>query len=174
MCNPHDADHAARIKQAAQLVNADRVEVWEDEFHTVHLRVDQDQYDDVRPLRAFPISRKAEYLSFLDDKGKELALLANPQDLDDKSRAVVERALDQYYFVPKIVRIDSISEAWGVSHWQVETDCGHASFEVIDREKIRKLPRGRLIIVDADENRYEVEDVSRLDVRSQTLIQSET
>lgn len=174
MSDPHDADHAERTKLAAQLVAADRVAVWEDEFHVMHLRLDQEQYDDVRPVWAFPISRKADYVSFVNQKGKELALLASLKDLDKESRAVVERALEQHYFVPKIIRIDSIIETWGVSHWHVETDCGYASFEVIDRENIRTLPKGRLIIVDADENRYEVQDVSRLDAQSQTLIQSET
>ena len=145
----------------------------EDEFRVMHLRVDGQEYHDVRPVRAFPISSKAKYVSFLDEKGKELALLANPQDLDDGSRTAVAHALEQNYFVPKIVHIESISETWGVTHWKVDTDSGRAAFEVIDRERIRKLPRGRLIIVDADENRYEVDNVEALDPRSQAIIQSE-
>ena len=170
----HNAEHIEHMRQAAGLVRAEQVSVWEDEFHVLHVRVDETQHDAVRPVRAFPISGRAGYVGFLNDKGKEVALLANPDDLDEDSRTAVERALDQNYFVPKIIRIDSISETWGVTHWQVETDCGRASFEVVDRERIRKLPGGRVIITDADENRYEVEDVEKLDPRSQTLLQSET
>ena len=63
----------------------------------------------------------------------------------------------------------------GVSEWEVKTDRGYAKFEVVDRtEHIRKLPGGRVMIVDADGNRFEIEDVSRLDERSQTLVRTET
>ena len=174
MSSPDDAGYTDRMREAAQLVTADRVAVWMDEFHVLHLRVDGDEYEDVRPAKAFPISGKGDYVSFLNDEDKEVALLANPRDLDDDSRSTVEGALAANYFAPKIIQIHSIEETWGITHWQVLTDCGHATFEVNDRERIRKLPKGRLIIVDADENRYEVDDVSKLDPRSQMLIQSET
>ena len=171
---PNETTYADRVQDAAGLVTADRVKVWADEFHVIHLSVDGQQHDDVRAVRAFPLSSKAPYVSFLDEKNKELALLANPDDLDEESRAALERALELNYFVPKVVRVDSITETWGVTHWHVETDSGYANFEVIDREKIRKLPGSRFIIVDADENRYEIEDATKMDARSQALIHSET
>jgi len=173
--NPPDPTPLAqRTAESARLITADRIQVWEDEFRVMHLRLDGRQYDDVRPARAFPISGKADYVGFLDDKGKEVALLDNPKDLDAESLEVISRVLQKHYFVPKITQIYRISETWGITHWHVLTDCGHARFEVIDREKIRKLPGNGLIIVDADENRYEVPDVTQLDDRSQLLIQSET
>jgi len=152
---------------------AERVRCWEDSFKNFHVEVDGQEFKNVKPVWAFPISHKAEYVSFLDTRGKEVALLASPHRLDKKSRAALWRTFGRIYFVPKIRKVYSIIEHFGVTFWQVQTDAGYASFEVASREHIRKLPAGRLIIVDVDENRYEVEDVNALDLRSQAIIQSE-
>ncbi len=169
-----DNDHAAHMRESAKLVDADRVRVWRDARFVMHVRVDDTVYDGVRAVRAFPLSHAAPYVSFINDKGKEVCLLTHLDALDDASREAVQDALDLNYFVPRITAVHSISESWGVSHWDVDTDCGRARFEIVDREKIRRLPGGGLVIVDADENRFMVEDLSALDPRSQNLIISET
>ena len=162
------------LHEQAQIVDGSRLRVWEDEFQVIHLKVDDEEHEDVRAARVFPISEKAPFISFLDTKGKEIVLLNNLESLDEESRRVVSDLLRRKYFVPKIIRVFSITETWGVSHWEVETDCGYASFEVTHRERIRKLPGNRLIITDADDNRYEIEDMTELDPQSQRLILSET
>lgn len=174
MPKPDPRDHEARTQEAAQLVTADRVQVSRDEFWVIRVTVDGKAYDNVRPAKAFPLSHKSPYVSFINDKGKEVALLANPHDLDDESRQVVQDALELNYFVPRITRVHSLSETWGVTRWEVDTDCGRAVFEVIDREKIRNLANGGIIIIDADENRFMIDALSHLDPRSQNLVMSET
>ena len=159
---------------AVGLVATDRVSVRLDEFHVLHVTVDGEEHHEVRAVRAFPLTDKAGYVSFLGDKDKEVALLADPQNLDEASRGALDHVLKLNYFVPKITRVFSIGETWGVSHWKVETDRGYASFEVIDRDKTRRLSTGSIIIIDADENRYVIEDPDALDPRSYNLIQSET
>ena len=156
------------------LVQPERVRVWEDEFHVLHVSLDDEQYDDVRAVRVFPVSGRADFVSFLNDRAKEILLLAHPHKLDKASRKALAQALERMYYVAKIVRVDHISETMGVTHWQVMTDRGYAAFEVVDRQNIRKLPRGRYIIVDADGNRFEIEDVDQLDPRSQSWVFSET
>jgi len=48
-------------------------------------------------------------------------------------------------------------------------------FEVVDRNRhIRRLPGDRVMIVDADGNRFEIPNVTELDERSQALVRSET
>jgi hypothetical protein len=153
---------------------ADQVKVWWDEFHRLHVSLDGEDYEGVRAMRTFPLSEKADYVSFLDEKDHEVVLLAHPRELDKESRRALQKALDRMYYVAKILRVDDIKEIMGVAHWKVETDRGYAAFEVVGHEHIRRLPGGRLIIVDVDGNRFEVEKVSRLDDRSQVLIHSET
>ena len=157
-----------------RLTSGARVEVWQDEFHIVHLRVGDEEYENVRPVKTFPISGKAPFISFLSEDGKELVLVDGSENMPEDSRSLVETLLEKTYFVPRIIRVFSIKETWGISRWQVETDCGFAAFEVTHRERIRRLPRGRYIIVDADDNRYEIEDIEELDLQSQRLIARET
>ena len=148
--------------------------MWEDVFHSLNLAVDGKDFNDVRVVMAFPISRKADYVCFLDANGEELALLTSPEELDSESRKVLDVFLARHYHVPRISRIDSIRETWGVTHWCVMTDCGYAELEVADRENIRKLPGNRYIILDADGNRFEIENAALLDSRSQALLRGET
>lgn len=157
----------------SETVDAERVRLREDAFHVFHLSVDGRETSDVRAVRAFPISLKADYVGFMDKLGKEVALVSHPKKLDETSRQALERALNRMYYVPKIRRILSVRETWGVSHWQVQTDRGPATFEVVDRENIRKLGDGRFMLVDADGNRFEIEDVAALDAHSQAMLHSE-
>ncbi len=165
---------ATRPISDAGTVSPERVRVWEDEFHVLHVSVDGEQYDNVRAVKVFPISGKADYVSFLGEKSKEVVLLANPRKLDKESRRALDRALERMYYVAKITRVDSVKEVMGISNWEAQTDRGYATFEIVDRRQhIRKLPGGRYLITDADGNRFEIEDISRLDPRSQAIIHSE-
>jgi hypothetical protein len=149
------------------------MKLWEDAFGVLHLRVGETEHKDLRARHAFPLSGKADYVSFLDEKGNEVAMVAHPHKLDKESRRALDAALERMYYVAKILRVDSLTETMGVTHWQVQTDRGYASFEVVDSQQIRKLLRGRYMITDVDGNRFEIEDLSGLDGRSQALVQSE-
>jgi hypothetical protein len=150
-----------------------RVRLWEDEYHVLHLSIDGEEHEGVRPLRVFPFSSKADYVSFMDEDEHEVALVTNPDELDKRSRRALEKALGHMYYTARIQRVDELEETMGVTHWKVMTDRGYAAFEVVDRRHIRRLPGGRLIIVDVDGNRFEIENLNELDERSQVLIHSE-
>jgi hypothetical protein len=156
-----------------RLVTPERVRVWEDSFKKLCISIDGREFRDLRVRRAFPLSGKADYVSFQNKDGRETVLLARARELDEESREVLERALARMYYVATITRVDSVTERMGVSQWQVRTDRGYALFEVVDRETIRRLPGGRVVLSDADGNRFEIRAVSELDERSQKLIRSE-
>jgi len=163
----------ARKLERASAVTAERVKVWEDAFHVLHVSLDGEDFSKVRAVHAFPVTGKADYVSFLDEANKEVLLLAHPHRLDKESRRALEAALTRMYYVARITRIDAITEIMGVTSWQVQTDRGYATFEVVDREHIRKLSGGRYLIADADGNRFEIEEISRLDAHSQAVAHSE-
>jgi len=169
-----DANGDAGSPDGVGVVEPARVRVWEDAFHRFHVSLDGEEFTDVRAVRTFPVSGKADYVSFLDEGGKEVVLLKHPHKLDKASRAALHKAFEKMYYVPVITCVYSITEKMGVTNWQVMTDRGYASFEVVGREHIRRLPERRFLITDADGNRFEIKDVLELDERSQTLIRSET
>lgn len=160
--------------QIYDLIQPDQVKLREDEYHCLLLTVDDQEYENVRPVRTFPLSGKTDHVSFVDSSGREIALVAHPHKLDKESRRALRRHLDLMYYVPKIVRIDSINESMGISIWNVLTDRGYATFEIVDRESIMKMPGGRFIMKDADGNRFEIENIAELDNRSRILVESET
>jgi hypothetical protein len=157
-----------------RLVTPERVRVWSDEFRKLCIAVDGKEFRDLTVRKVFPLSGKADYVSFLNKNGRETVMLAHPHRLDPHSREALAHALGRMYYVATITRVDSIAEKRGVSTWQVQTDRGYAVFEIPDSEMIRRMPGGRILLVDADGNRFEIADVNALDERSRHLIESET
>jgi hypothetical protein len=157
-----------------EITDASRVQIRRDEFRRLHVVVDgKDEHIDLKPAPVFPISEAADFVSFLDEKGKEVVLLCNLGSLDEESGAMLAEELGRAYFVPKIISIYDIEDAHGAARWEVETDRGYRIFDIRDREDVRVLGKGRLLLQDADGNRYEVEDMSALDERSRRLLDSE-
>jgi hypothetical protein len=127
---------------------------------------------DVRVIPAFPISRPNRFVYFLDAEGNELGLLEEPRRLDRESRDLVLAQADQAYFMPRITRIADVEErpGSGLARWDVDTDRGPSIFEVVSRsESVWYVGKNRVVIRDADGNRYLIEDLSALDKRSRRL-----
>ncbi|MFB3880746.1 MAG: DUF1854 domain-containing protein [Armatimonadota bacterium] len=129
-------------------------------------------YTGVKIVPAFPISRPNRFVYFQDAEGKEIGLLIEPRRLDRESRELVLQRADEAYFMPRIVRIERVEEkpGTGIARWEVETDRGWNSFEMVSRsESVWFVGRNRLVIRDADGNRYLIEDLGELDRRSRRL-----
>ena len=156
------------------MVEPDRVRIWRDEFHRLHVQVNgETEHVDVRPARAFPISEAADCISFLDRDDKEVLLLKGPSELDSGSRQVLEEEMGRTYFVPKITYVYEIEDSHGAARWEVETDRGYRVFDVRDREDVRVIKGRRVLLQDADGNRFEIEDLGLLDLQSQKLVDKE-
>jgi hypothetical protein len=119
---------------------------------------------------AFPISRPNRFVYFRGDEGREFGLLVDPRRLDRESREIVLAQADEAYFMPQITRIIRVEERMGIARWEVETDRGWSSFDVVSRsESVWFAGRNRLVIRDADGNRYLIPDLTTLDRRSRRL-----
>ncbi|NQU43857.1 DUF1854 domain-containing protein [bacterium] len=157
-----------------RVIPAERVRVWEDEKYVLHVAVDDTVYSKVRAVKAFPLTNRVDYISFLDEKNKEVVLLEGWERLSPDSRAALERVLARMYYRPYIRKVLSITETVGISRWDVITNQGYAQFEIADRKQIRPFSGGRYVITDAEGNRFEIPDVHRLDPKSQSLVLGET
>ncbi|MCJ7750480.1 MAG: DUF1854 domain-containing protein [Armatimonadetes bacterium] len=168
-----DAGWDAELERL-DLTDAKRVRIWHDEFRRLHVQAEGgDDHVDVRPARIFPISDAAGYISFLDPDDREVMLLENPEDLEPDSRQNLDQALGRAYFVPRISEIYTIEDSHGAARWEVETDRGYRVFDVRDREDVRVFHGRRVLLQDADGNRFEVENIADLDERSRRLLDKE-
>ena len=124
-------------------------------------------FEKLEPRRLFPVSRIDEYITLLDSDGIEIAVIRKLTDIDDKSREIIGYSLDDYYLVPHITKILSISEKNGKVHWIVETDRGYKEFDVRNRNHdVRVYSDGRVRVRDSDDNRYIISDYRKLDSHS--------
>ena len=144
-----------------------------DAFEDLNLELAGDQtYSRVRVKRAFPLTRDDSFIVVQDRKGKEIGSLARLDALDRDSRQAVEDELERAYFTPHIQRIAKVTVANRVPRREVETDRGPRAFEIYSsRRDVRLLGDGRILVQDADGNRYEIPDYRRLDPASQALVE---
>lgn len=131
-------------------------------------------FEKLEPRRLFPISRVDQYITLIDEDGKEVAIIRNFQSMDKESAKIVQESIDDYYLVPNILRIYSAVEKSGTLVWETETNRGFKRLEIRDRNHdIRVYKDGRLRIRDADDNRYIIENYQKLDKHSQYLLTSD-
>jgi hypothetical protein len=148
-------------------------ELVEDESSKLVLRrPGQDDASDVRLRRAFPWTMPRRFISIRSSDGKELQLIENLDDLKPDQQRLVERWLDQYSFIPKILIVKDVDVRFGYQQWTVETDRGPKQFRVQEREDIRFLHDGRFSIKDADGNVYELTSLHKLDDTSRRAVET--
>lgn len=128
-------------------------------------------YERLEPRRLFPVSRVDEYITLLDKEGTEVAIIRSVKALNKESYDVIEYSLNDYYLVPHITKIISVTEKYGKLHWCVETDRGFKSFDIKNRNHDVKVYKdGRVRVRDSDDNRYVVADYQKLDKHSKNQL----
>lgn len=128
-------------------------------------------FEKLEPRRLFPVSHVNTYITLLDENGVEKAVIRNMTDLNKESLEVIEYSLNDYYLVPHIERILSISEKNGKIHWIVDTERGIKEFDVRNRNHdIRVYSDGRVRVRDSDDNRYIINDYKTLDKHSRAQL----
>ena len=149
---------------------SDTLSVYENNLVTLTL-TDGRVIDELEPRRLFPVSRLDEYVTLLDKDGKEVAVIRKISDLNLASREVLEYSLNDYYLVPHITRILSVTEKYGTLHWSVETDRGFKEFDIRNRNHdVKVYPDGRVRVRDSDDNRYVISNYQALDKHSKSQL----
>ena len=126
-----------------------------------------EHFEKLEPRRLFPVSRADQYITLLDEEGIEVAIIKSLADLNPSSLEIIKYSLDDYYLVPHIERILSVSEKNGNIHWVVVTERGMKEFDIRNRNHdIRVYSDGRVRVRDSDDNRYIISDYKTLDKHS--------
>ena len=128
---------------------------------------------DLEPRRLFPLSGKDKYITLLDNKGVERAVIRDLRTLPKESREMIEDCLEEYYLIPKVHTILDIEEKFGVVALITETDKGPARIALRSNlQGLKLLYGGRVLMRDSNDNRYEIPDLAKIDKRSRMLIDS--
>jgi hypothetical protein len=124
---------------------------------------------DPRFVRVRPLDDPDRYISIRETdpgRGKEYGLLRNWQALDAESRALVQADLDRRYEMPVLVRITALKDFGGVSVCTFETDRGIREVTLRDARDNVVYLGARILLTDAEGNRYDIPDANALDPRS--------
>jgi len=132
--------------------------------------VKPDEKRAVSVRRCFPWSEPARFVSLRDKDDREIALIRQPESLDDTSREVLERALIEAGFVLRIVQIYEVEEEVEIRTWKVETEQGPRTFQTRLDDWPRELPGGGLLIRDVAGDLYHIADRDVLDDKSKRLL----
>ena len=131
------------------------------------------RFECLQPKRLFPLSGLLMYISLLDPDGREVAIIRDLRTLPTEERKIIDACLDEYYFIPKITKICSLTERFGLLTLQVMTDRGEVKIEARGIVHSFKLVHdSRVLIRDTNDNRYEIPNLYALDRRSIQLIDS--
>ncbi len=160
------------LEQELTLLDPGRIRLFLDEYNDLIL----DRADGRLPVtahRAFPLTAAGQFIVLKDDDGSEVGLIREIAGLDEESRTVLESDLERTYFAPAILQVNKLEENFHIPKWDVETDSGHRVFEVRSRRRdIRIMSGGRILLRDADGNRYEIPDYRRLDPVSRAFVET--
>ncbi len=130
------------------------------------------KFYNLEPRRLFPLSGLEKYITLLDQEGIEQAIIRDLRTLPAQERLIIEDCLKEYYLIPKVTRIVSSSEKFGVVTLETETDRGPAVIEIRNLLYGMKLLYGsRVLLRDGSDNRYEIPNLAALDKQSRQRIE---
>jgi len=131
----------------------------------VNLTRDGILYERVKVVRLFPFTDADKYISIRenDEKAREIGIIEDINNLSEDSQKMLKEQLKLNYFTPVIDKIYSIKDEYGYAYFHVHTDKGECKFAInMASNAVTKLSDSRLIIMDLDENRFEIRDVNAL------------
>lgn len=143
------------------------------DLYLVRLRMkDGSVWEDLEPRRLFPLTNQDMYITLLNREEKEVGFVRDLSELDEASREALQECFKEFYMIPKILRLLECEDKFGSLKWKVETDHGTVSFRIRNRHSDIKHLHGtkRIIIRDANDNRYEIPDYTAMDAHSNRLL----
>ena len=136
------------------------------------LTYDGKHYDRVKAVRLFPFSDADKYISIREHDGsREIGIIEDLGAMNDKTRKLIEHQLGLSYFTPVISKIYKIKDKYGYAYFHVMTDKGECKFAInMGSNAVTKLSDTRLIIMDVDENRFEIRDSDKLTQKERRML----
>ena len=129
------------------------------------LKVGEEFYPRVQVVRMFPFSDKDWFISIrtAQERSKEIGIVEKISAVSKETAEMLEEQLTLHYFTPVITRIHKIKDEYGFAYWNVTTDHGECNFTIrMGGNSVIHLSDTRILIMDIDENRFEIPDINAL------------
>lgn len=127
-------------------------------------------FENVVPVRAFPIGAPLQGLSLVSSEGRELVWISALAELETSHRELIESELASREFMPRILGILEVSGYVTPCTWHVNTDRGETDFILKGEEDIRRLTGSTYLIADSHGIQFLLPDLHALDRRSRKIL----
>ncbi len=130
---------------------------------------DDRTYRSIFALRAFPRQEPNGFIQIFqgntdETRGEMVGMIRGIAQLRQSDAETLAEALRRSYLVPRITAILELEEHRFMARWVVDTDRGVRSFDMYQPHRnVIGSGSGRVLMVDVEENRYEIPDVEDLD-----------
>jgi hypothetical protein len=132
---------------------------------------DERSFHTVKPVWAAPLSHPKKHLVLLNAKNEEIVLIEDPKTLPPQSYEAVMEELSRRYLTSTVHKITEARTEFGSTYWHVVTERGEREFVTQSlQENAQWLSPTHLLLIDVDGNRFEIEDVDSLDLRSREFV----
>ncbi len=129
-----------------------------------------EHYDRVEIYRLFPFTDPNKYISIrtTGDNPEEIGIIMDMKDVSKETAEMIERQLSLTYFTPVITKIIDIKDEYGYAYFHVVTDKGECRFTInMGSNSVNRLGDERILILDIDENRFEIRNLFELSTKEQ-------
>lgn len=127
-------------------------------------------YEQVAPVRAYPVQAPQDGIAIVCSDGKEVAWIDRLEELAPPVRALIEEELGGREFMPAISRIIDVSSYATPCTWTVATDRGDTAFVLRGEEDIRRLGSDTLLVSDTHGIHFLIRDMFNLDKHSRKIL----
>lgn len=131
---------------------------------------DEQVYEGVAPVRAFPIQAPDDGIAMVNVDGQEVAWIDRLSDLSAPVRTLVEEELAGREFMPEISRLSHVTSFATPCTWHVETNRGETDFVLRGEEDIRRIGSSTLLVVDIHGIHFLIRDMLVLDKHSRKIL----
>jgi hypothetical protein len=130
-----------------------------------------ERFEDVVPVRAFPIQAPEDGISLVHPDGQEVAWVSRLSDIPEPAQMLIRETLAAREFMPVISAIVSVTSFSTPCTWTVETDRGPTQFVLRGDEDIRRIGKDNaLLIADSHGIQYLVRDQFALNAQSKKIL----
>lgn len=122
---------------------------------------------EVEARYAFALTHPEEHIVLRDGAGQEIGVLRSLGKVPEPAQGWLRMQLERRYFLPQITAIHGITERFGSSVWDVDTDRGRALVSTRQmNEALQEIEPGRFLLTDTENTRYEIRNIRALDEKS--------
>ena len=145
--------------------------VWEDMYYVRLEKGDGEVIESLEPKRLFPTSDPDKYITLMDKKLKERAIIRDVGELDEQSAQAIKKCFHDIYFVPVITKILTVAVKSNSLIFTVETDRGNTEFSIANSVRtVKSYDDGSMTLRDTNDNRYFIPDVNKMDKLSKHFL----